>query len=97
MRPLKSGGLVKAIRGAKGGYELSREPGKIRISEVYHCLEGMVTTTECVHNSDICERSSSCATRPIWADVYDVVMGIIDSVTLQDILEGSVVSEGARA
>jgi len=97
MHPLKSSGLVKAIRGAKGGYELSREPGRIRISEVYICLEGTVTTTDCVQNSDICERSSSCATRTLWTDVHEVVMGVIDSVTLQDMLDGRAESESARA
>lgn len=89
MLPLKSGGLVQAIRGARGGYELTREPGQIRISEVYTCLEGMVTTADCVQNSDICDRSSFCVTRPIWAEVHAAVMGIIDSVTLQDMLDGS--------
>ena len=88
MLPLKSGGLVQAIRGARGGYELTREPGQIRISEVYTCLEGMVIIADCVLNSEICERSSSCATRPIWTEVHEAVMGIIDSVTLQDMLEG---------
>ncbi len=89
MRPLKSSGLVEAIRGSRGGYQLTREPSEIRIGEVYTCLEGPVTTTECVQNSEICERSSSCAARSVWMEVHEAIMGIIDGVTLQDMLEGS--------
>jgi Rrf2 family protein len=87
MHSLKSGGLVQAVRGAKGGYALAREPHKIHMGEVYNCLEGPGTTVDCVQHDDVCERTAFCSTRPVWTDVHGAIMGILDSVTLQDMLD----------
>ena len=89
MHSLKSGGLVQAVRGAKGGYALAREPHKIHMGEVYNCLEGPVTTVDCVQHEDICERTAFCSTRPVWTDVHNAIMGILGSMTLQDMLDSA--------
>jgi Rrf2 family cysteine metabolism transcriptional repressor len=89
MHSLKSSGLVLAVRGAKGGYTLAREPHKIRMSEVYICLEGPVTTVDCVQHEDVCERTAFCPTRSVWTDVHDAIMGILGSMTLQDMLDSA--------
>lgn len=86
MQSLKSSGMVQASRGPKGGYALARRPHRIRLSEVYTCLEGPVTTTDCVQHDDACERISSCPMRPVWARLHEEIMGILNSVTLQDML-----------
>lgn len=87
MHSLKSSGLVLAVRGAKGGYTLARQPREIQLSEVYNCLEGPVTTVDCVQHEDVCERIAFCTTRPVWTDVHNAIMGILESVTLQDMLD----------
>jgi Rrf2 family protein len=38
---LRRKGLIKSIRGAKGGYILAREPGKITLLEALECMEGL--------------------------------------------------------
>jgi len=66
MAVLKSAGFVRSIRGAKGGYLLARQPDQIRLDEVFHCLEGTVTTSECVENKELCASktsSSQCRSR----------------------------------
>jgi len=87
MHSLKSSGLVQASRGAKGGYTLARPPHEIRLSEVYNCLEGPVTTVDCVQHEDTCERTEFCPMRPVWTKLHEEIMGILDSVTLQDMLD----------
>jgi Rrf2 family protein len=37
---LRRGGILRSIRGPKGGYQLVRQPGELLVSEVVHCLEG---------------------------------------------------------
>ena len=61
MAVLKSAGLVRSVRGAKGGYVLARPSNEIRLSEVFHCLEGTVTTVECVQDAECCQRAAGCA------------------------------------
>jgi len=89
MHSLKSSGLVLAVRGAKGGYTLAKQPREIHLSEVYNCLEGPVTTVDCVQHEDVCERTGFCTTRPVWTDVHNAIMGILESVTLQDMLDSA--------
>ncbi len=89
MSVLKSAGLVRSVRGARGGYVLARPPGKIRLSEVFHCLEGRVTTAECVESRDACRRSADCAARLLWTDVQNAVENVLNSATLQDLINRS--------
>ena len=44
---LREAGLVTSTRGAHGGYELTREPARIRMSEVVTALEGPIAPMVC--------------------------------------------------
>lgn len=84
---LRSAGLVRSIRGSKGGYVLAKDPDQIRLIDVFHCLEGTVSTTECVENEDYCERSADCAARQVWAQVQQAIENVLQSITLQDLVD----------
>jgi Rrf2 family protein len=84
---LKASGLVRSVRGAKGGYLLARESDKIRLSEAFTALEGPVVTAECVDNEHFCERTGDCAARIVWEKVQKAVLEILDSMTLADMME----------
>ena len=84
---LKSGGFVHSIRGAKGGYVLAKKPEDIRLNEIFAVLEGDIVTVECVKNDKVCNRSSDCVARDIWAQVQQAIDGILSSVTLQDMVD----------
>jgi Rrf2 family protein len=83
---LKSGGFVRSIRGAKGGYMLAETADKINISDVFNCLEGPLITTECLEDNDYCPRASDCVTRELWTEVQNAVKKVLDSFTLQDLV-----------
>lgn len=83
---LRSGGLVRSMRGARGGYLLARAPEQIRLSEVFHCLEGPVATTEEAVNQEMGEPSLDRVARKLWKRVESAVNNVLDSVTLQDML-----------
>jgi len=50
MANLRKAGLVRSIRGAYGGYLLSREPSKITVGDVLRALEGPIGLVDCVLN-----------------------------------------------
>jgi Rrf2 family protein len=81
------GGIVLTIRGAGGGVFLSRLPEKIRLSEVIKLLEGSIDPAECVSNPESCARSKSCVTRDIWCEIKQVIDEILESITLQDLVD----------
>jgi len=84
---LKSAGFVKSIRGAKGGYVLAKAPNQIKLSDIFHCLEGTVSTVECVENEDYCQRAADCVARQVWTQVQEAIEGVLQSITLQDVAD----------
>jgi len=84
---LKSGGFVKSIRGAKGGYILAKAPNQIKLSDVFDCLEGRVTTVECIEDEDYCARVADCVARQLWVRVQEAIDSVLQSITLQDLLD----------
>ena len=84
---LRSAGLVRSVRGSKGGYALGRPPEQIKVGEVFRCLEGTVTTTECIEDQDFCKRSADCVARELWIEVEAAIHGVLDSITLEDMVK----------
>lgn len=87
---LKSSGLVRSVRGPRGGYSLSRSPSEITLSEVFRTLEGPMTPAECLEHPEYCPRCSDCATREIWKQLQDAITGVLGSYTLADLAEKSI-------
>lgn len=87
MAVMRSAGLVRSVRGAKGGYMLAKSPEDIRLSDVFHCLEGPVATAECIDNQDYCTRAIDCVARDLWARVEKAINEVLDAVTLRDMVE----------
>jgi len=87
MSSLRNAGLVRSIRGARGGYVLARPPSEIRLSEIMEVLEGSMAPVECVDDAEVCHRSNLCVTRDIWAKMKEAIDNILESTTLQDLVE----------
>jgi len=85
--PLKIARLVKSIRGAGGGYTLSRSPSEIKLDEILHALEGSCCLVDCVEDNDYCERIPICATYDVWKEATNMLKKYFGSLTLQDLIE----------
>jgi Rrf2 family transcriptional regulator, cysteine metabolism repressor len=70
---LKHGGLIRSVRGKKGGYALSRHPSEILISEIIETLEGPIMLVDCVGNRKICRRSPNCLTIKLWEELGTLI------------------------
>jgi len=87
MTILKSAGIVNSVRGSKGGYVLVKAPEQIKLSDIFHCLEGPVVTVDCVENKSYCTRTNDCVARQIWVEVQKAVMDVLQSITLQNLVD----------
>jgi Rrf2 family protein len=85
--PLRAAGLVKSIRGARGGLLLLKPPSEIKLSEVVQLLEGSLALVDCVNDPKVCHRSAFCVTRDIWSEMKSAMIQVLDSTTLQDLVE----------
>jgi Rrf2 family transcriptional regulator, cysteine metabolism repressor len=86
---LKSAGLVRSIRGPRGGYMLAKAPADIKLSEIFTTLEGPLVPIECVEHTEFCPKCSDCATRVIWTELYSALMSVLDKTTLKQLSERS--------
>lgn len=85
--PLIAGGIVKSIRGVQGGVLLLKHPQEIKLSEVIQLLEGSVAPVECVNNPELYPRSDFCATHDVWAELKKAIDRVLESTTLQDLVD----------
>ena len=83
--PLRKAKLITSIRGAQGGYVLSREPKDITVAEIMYVLEGPIEIAECIDGVS-CDNLDCCATRLLWAKIKNSIDDVMKSVTLQDIV-----------
>jgi Rrf2 family protein len=96
---LRKAGLVKSVRGAQGGYMLGKEPGKITVGDIIRVLEGPIAPTDCVSEEDpeCCSKAEFCITRTIWEKVRNSIADVLDSITLETMLEDAQKMESERS
>ncbi len=86
---LRKGKLITSVRGAKGGYKLAREPAEITVGEVIRVLEGPIMPVECLDedkNIHVCDKTADCLTKMVWIKLKDSIDELLDSITLEEIL-----------
>lgn len=86
MGSLRKAGFVKSVRGAQGGYVLTRDPSQITVGEIIRVMEGPIAPVDCLLTGG-CERDRAgiCVTRGVWAKVRDSIDQVLDSITLADL------------
>jgi Rrf2 family protein len=94
INPLRAAGLVKSIRGSKGGYSLAKPPSEICLYDVVETLEGPLDLLECLRDPKVCQKVPSCVTRDIWQEVSEAISKIFYSVTLEDMVNRRMYKEG---
>lgn len=85
---LNKAGYVKSTRGAQGGYRLKKAPGEYTVGMILRLTEGSLAPVACVEEGqDVCDRCDGCATMKLWVKVNDAVNNVVDTVTLQDLVD----------
>jgi Rrf2 family protein len=83
---LRRAGLVTAVRGARGGFTLARDPGDVSVLDVVEALEGPLETSMCESEKGaLCARSGACAAAPVWSKATDALRDVFASTTLAEL------------
>lgn len=83
---LRKAKLVKSIRGAQGGYVLSKKPKDITVAEIMDVLEGPIEVSECIEQKK-CNNIDCCATRDLWIKIKNSIDSVTKNVTLQNMID----------
>ena len=86
---LRRGDVVKSVRGAKGGYLLSREPAEITVFDVMTAADRHTFEINCDHRpveSHRCAPDADCSIRPVWLALRDRIDGFLRAVSVADLM-----------
>ena len=87
---LRRAGLVESVRGARGGYLLAREPGRITVRDVMAACEHQTFEPNCTAHpvdSERCDPASACSIRPVWFALQRRIDEFLSGITLADLLK----------
>ena len=88
---LKNARMVESVRGAKGGYQLRRDPAEIRLSEIMRLIDGPLAPfadaeqLRVLIDRDLPHR----ALYQVFLDVRDAAANILENTTLADLISGT--------
>jgi Rrf2 family protein len=85
---LKNARIVESARGAKGGYQLRREPSEIRLSEIIRLIDGpLAPFGDADQLRTLIDRDDDRrALYKVFLDVRDAAAKILDGTTLADLV-----------
>lgn len=84
---LVKGGLIKTVRGARGGLALNCDPASVTMLEVLEAIQGPVSISLCAIDPEYCEKQEGCAYNKVWQGADRLLNAYFASITLEDLFE----------
>ncbi|HET9184546.1 MAG TPA: Rrf2 family transcriptional regulator [Solirubrobacterales bacterium] len=85
---LKHHGIVRARRGAKGGYWLARPAAEVTIAEIVRAVEGPIAHVQSAPPEAIEYRGNAQHLQEVWIAVRASLRQVLEEVTLADLVSG---------
>ena len=85
---LRRAGLVKSVRGPKGGYLLQGDPADITVGDIVRVLENGIRLAPCIDNPSFCEKSDQCVARNVWFRATQALVDVFSSFSLARLVHG---------
>lgn len=90
---LKGAETIKTFRGPFGGYALAMHPREIKLGKIISVLEGPDEPIECGKHKKFTKGCCLCVTRAVFGEVRKRSSSLMDSITLQDLVD---LAEGTK-
>jgi len=84
---LKSAGLIRSLRGARGGYVLAKPLNRITVEDIALALEGPPIFVDCVSEPGSCNRSDNCVAFEFWTQMSEIVWDYLRKARLSELVE----------
>lgn len=78
--PLRNAELIQSIRGAYGGYRLTKAPSLIKAGDIIRVLEGPIVLVEGIEEEEPAKQA-------LWLRITDAIKDVLDKTTLQDLID----------
>lgn len=95
---LSAAGLLASVRGAGGGFKLSRPAAAITLADIVEAVEGPIALASCVEQGrHDCTLEAACSLRPHWPLVNDALRGALAGISLTQLAAPSAAGMPAAA
>jgi Rrf2 family protein len=85
---LKHHGIVRARRGAKGGYWLAKPADEVTVADVVRAVEGPIAHVQSTPPESIEYRGNSENLQDVWIAVRANLRNVLENTTLADLVSG---------
>lgn len=90
MTMLSKANIVEGAHGKGGGYRLNCKAEELTIGTVLHTTEKSMAPVSCLEkDAESCGFESNCKTVKMWTGLYKAMNDYLDSVTLDDLINGN--------
>lgn len=89
LRRLRQAGLVTAVRGVSGGFQLARDPDEISVKDVIDATEGSTFEINCTEHPvgpERCGETHDCSIRPVWFALRRRIDALLSDIRLNDLI-----------
>ena len=86
---LKKKNIVVSVRGANGGYVLSKTPKEIKLADIFSAVDEKLKTLNCKKDSKKgCNgKTDKCITHNLWNELEDYINNFFEKKNLSDLIE----------
>jgi Rrf2 family protein len=83
---LRHAGIVRAQRGAEGGYWLARPADRITLGEVIRAVDGPLASVRGEAPEDVAYDGAAENLRTVWVALRASMRSVVDEITLADVV-----------
>ncbi len=87
MPSLTSAGLIRSVRGPKGGYYLNKNPEQITVGMILRLTEGSLAPVDWVDPDIDSQEQLDAITILVWKKMYKAILDVVDHVSIQDLID----------
>ncbi|MBI9099344.1 MAG: Rrf2 family transcriptional regulator [Spirochaetaceae bacterium] len=84
---LKNQGIIKTIRGPRGGYSLAKDTSEITMYDIVSIFEGSISAVHCVDDPSNCSRYENCPTKIVWEELMAAQSKVLKSFTVKKLID----------
>lgn len=87
LTPLRQAGIINGIKGSQGGYNITDEPKKIKLSTILNALDSNLLNVTFDNSMKCNEDATNVIKSCIWDKMHKNINEFVESITLEDLVE----------
>ncbi|MEO0275493.1 MAG: Rrf2 family transcriptional regulator [candidate division WOR-3 bacterium] len=87
LQKLSKKGIVKSLKGRKGGFYLVKDPSKLNLMEIIELIQGPISINLCAVDKRKCKLSNICSVHPVWVEMRKDIEKELRKISFKKLIE----------